>query len=307
MAGTPSQGTVLGHPKAGFDYPKRDGFTLALVEEFDAPLDLDQDPIWTWSDGGLAEGAVRFVKDAISFKDGMMHLTATQSPAPGSDSYAEPVRNGDRGFVAAKPLRSGEIRTKFNNYRYGRYEVRLKPPTSDGNFVSTLFTFRTPKFESWREIDIEVTADQPKAVGTNLIFGNNVGAWNPSIQEFSYQPLPDNKGHQGEFHTYAFEWLPDSITWFVDDVMVREKKAGSGLNVPEKSAKIMMNLWIFATAGGFGGDPTKNVYPLHAEYDWFRFYRWNNEDKYPCGTPPGCLPAEDRVKSKNNPADGLDP
>ena len=35
-------------------------------EEFNSPIDLDSDPIWTWSDGGLYEGAVRFVKEQIS-------------------------------------------------------------------------------------------------------------------------------------------------------------------------------------------------------------------------------------------------
>lgn len=104
-------------------YPTRDGFTLALVEEFDAPLDLDKDPIWTWSDGGLSEGAVRFVKDAISFDGGMMKLTVSKSSVAGSDSYAEPVANAPKGFVPLKPLRSGEVRTRFNNFRYGRYEV----------------------------------------------------------------------------------------------------------------------------------------------------------------------------------------
>jgi hypothetical protein len=310
----PGVAGVLGHPNAATAYPKRDGFTLALVEEFDSALDLDKDPIWTWSDGGLPEGGVRFAKDAISFKDGKLVITASKQNMPGSDSYAEPVTDGPAGFVPTKPLKSGELRTKFNNFRYGRYEARLQPPTSSGNFISTLFAFRTPKFQDWREIDIELTADKPTTVGTNIIYANNVGAWNESIQEF-FDMLPQGAGamglpggfnHQGAFHTYAFEWLPDSITWFVDDVPVR-KKTGGGLPIPEKSAKIIMNLWVFATAGGFGGDPTKNAYPLSAQYDWFRFYRWDGDKSYPCASPPGCLAADDRDKSKNNASDGLDP
>jgi hypothetical protein len=82
---------------------------------------------------------------------------------------------------------------------------------------------------------------------------------------------------------------------------------GGRLPIPEKSAKIIMNLWVFAIAGGFGGDPTRNQYPMAAEYEWFRFYKWNQETRYPCLDVPGCLPAEDRNKSKNNPDDGLSP
>jgi beta-glucanase (GH16 family) len=192
--------------------------------------------------------------------------------------------------------------------------VRLKAPTSNGNFISTLFVFRTPKFEDWRELDIEITADRPGGVVTNLIYANNVGAWNPDIQEFGDQfpagpgarGLPGGFANQGQFHTYAIEWLPGKVTWFVDDVPVRVKMGG-GLGVPEKSAKIMMNLWIFAVANGFGGDPTRNTYPMSSEYEWFRFYKWDMDNKYPCADLPGCLPAEDRNKSKNNPTDGVDP
>lgn len=63
-------GLPYGHPKFGFAYPERIGFTLWLAQEFDEPLDLMTDPIWTYSDGGLKEGSVRFVKDAIMFTDG---------------------------------------------------------------------------------------------------------------------------------------------------------------------------------------------------------------------------------------------
>ena len=305
---------VQGHPSTSISYPKHAGFTLALVEEFDTPLDLDKDPVWTWSDGGLPEGAVRFFKDAISFAGGKMILTATKQNAGGSNSYAEPVGDGPVGFVPAKPLHSGEMRTKFNNYRYGRYEVRMKPPTSGGNFISTMFVFRTPKFINWREIDIELTADRPRGVVTNMIRADNVGAWNESIQEFAdgfpngpgAMGLPGGFSQQSDFHTYAFEWLPDKITWFVDDQPIRVKTGGR-LPVPERSAKIIMNLWIFASVGGFGGDPTRNAYPMTSEYEWFRFYKWDQEDKYPCTDLPNCLPGEDRVKSKNNPDDGLQP
>ncbi len=305
---------VEGHPSPAVAYPKYPGFTLAMAEEFDAPLDLDKDPIWTWSDGGLTEGQVRFVKDAISFRDGKMILTASRPGAPTSPSYAEPVPGRYPGEVTAKNLRSGEMRTKLNNYRYGRYEVRFKAPTSNGNFISTLFVFRTPKFEQWREIDIEVTADRPDRVFTNLINADGALGWSPQIEEpadrFPTGPgamgIPAGFNNQREFHTYAFEWLPEQITWYVDGIPVRVKRPGGGRPIPQLSAKVVMNLWIFG-GGEFGGDPTRNVYPLSAEYEWFRFYKWDKETTYPCKATPDCLPAEDRNLSKNNPSDGLPP
>ena len=44
---------------------------------------------------------------------------------------------------------------------------------------------------------------------------------------------------------------------------------------------------------------------MATEYEWFRFYKWNQDSTYPCATPPSCLPAEDLDESKNNADDGL--
>ncbi len=302
-------GGVRGHPDPSVAYPKRDGFTLYLVEEFNQAIDLRADPSWTYSDGGLPEGNVRFLPGNISFAGGKLVISVTKQTVAGSFSYAE------NGMVFTKPLASGEFRTKFNNFRYGRYEARLKAPNQNGNFINTMFAFRTPKYEDWREIDVEVTGDKPGSLTTNVIFGNNQPAWMPSMEEPANQypsgagamPLPAGFNNRTAFHTYAFEWTPGTIRWYVDDVLVRVKTNGVGPNslpVPEKSAKIMMNLWIFPS-NAFGGDPSLNTYPMTTEYEWFRFYKWNNDQQYPCPNPPTCLPTEDKDASKNNPDDGL--
>jgi beta-glucanase (GH16 family) len=303
--GPPSAG-VLGHPGPG-PYPAYSGFTLALVEEFDAPLDLDNDAIWTWSDGGLAEGMVRFIKEQITFQSGNMILTADTKPAALSippKSYAE------NGNVAQKALVSGELRTKYNDFRYGRYEVRLKPPTSNGNFISTLFVFRTPKNLFWREIDVELTANNLAGLGTNVYRqDNNTTGYDGAFADVGLDPISGMTNVQQDFHIYAIEWMPDHINWYVDGQLTRTKDATHGNNktvtVPEMSAKILMNLWIF-DGNGFGGTGT-NQYPLKATYDWFRFYKANApvETTYPCTPTPGCLPPGDVIRSKNNPDDGV--
>merc|ERR1740121_1790329 len=102
-----AQTLPFGHPRHDVIYPVRENFTLWLVEEFEQPLDLDTDPIWTWSDGGLSEGQVRFVKDAITFEGGKMILEVNRGePSPQSCSRAEV------GMVDSKTLTSGEMRTR---------------------------------------------------------------------------------------------------------------------------------------------------------------------------------------------------
>jgi endo-1,3-1,4-beta-glycanase ExoK len=310
---TPDGRGIFGHPDPNTTYPTIDGFTPYLIEEFNAPLDLDSDPIWTWSDTSLGDGAARMVKDNIGFKDGNMVLSVTQTPQPGGYSFAAADNVADRS------LSSGEFRTLYNNFRYGRYEVRMKAPVGASNYIFTMFVYRTPAYLNWREIDVEVQASPQNSFITNLITAApGTRLWNGGIEESARQypfggdaaagPVPAGFDTQADYHEYAFEWLPTSVKWYVDGKLIRAKTDGVGKNslpIPKLSTKIVMNLWIFPTKDLGGGDPALNVYPVAGQYDWFRYYRWTGEDTYPCTNTPSCLSADDLKLAKNNPNDGL--
>jgi beta-glucanase (GH16 family) len=179
-------------------------------------------------------------------------------------------------------------------------------PGINGNYIATLFAFRTPKFETWREIDIEVTGNATNAVTTNVINGDQRFEWMADFADAN-EAIVDGIDTRTEFHDFAFEWLPDSITWYVDGEMIRQYTTDSKLPIPELSAKIMMNLWIFNNTAAFGGpDLENNMYPMTSEYEWFRFYKWDQEDTYPCtAMNESCLSADDTNLSSNNPCDGI--
>jgi beta-glucanase (GH16 family) len=303
--------TLKGHPTPGATYPTHAGYSLYLVEEFDAPLDLNKDPFWTWGDGTILDGQARFVEDAISFSDGKMKITISKGDTPAGMSIVK-LGAPPGAMVPARTLKSGEFRSRSNFFRWGRWEVSMKAPAVAGNYIMSMFSFRTPHYQEWREIDFELVANLPKTVSTNVIIGMNMEGWSPTAEDptttypFEAQPamaLPAGFDSQAKFHTYAFESLPDKVTFYVDDVPVRTKLKGVGKNnliVPERSMKAMFNLWVF-NGTGFGGDPSKNTYPFAAEYDWFRFYKWDQDPNYPCEPAPACLPAEDKDFSMNNP------
>jgi beta-glucanase (GH16 family) len=227
----------------------------------------------------------------------------------GGMSYAE------NGTVGMKPQISGEFRTKYNNYRYGWYEARYKaPPSTEGNYIASLVVFRTPKTISWREIDVELTPDLPAMLGTNVYWENITGTMGmgylPQYADVGSDPLPAIADHSQKFHVYAVEWMPTYIKWWVDGQLVRTKDATHGNNpnvtIPEKSTKILMNLWVFGRMGGFGGkDPSTNAYPMRAEYDYIRFYKSVADTTYPCAPTPMCVTHDDNIRSKNNPNDGV--
>lgn len=303
--------------------PTHAGYTLALAEEFDAPIDLDKDPIWTWSDGSPADGQTRFRASQISFAGGMMKITATSPCAagtnntgciPGGDkSYAEPVKNQTTGTIGNMGVWSGEMRTKYNNYRYGWYEARYHAPianmankdsaTSNGDFLSTMFVFRSPKWQEWNEIDIELEPNILTHLAGNVV--NAMGATGYPAGNAS--PINTAAGlpvgyKNYDTHTYAFDWQPNKVTWYVDGMM-STSFGGSGSDpVPPKSAKIMMNLWVFS--GTAFGDGANNKFDFFSEYEYFRFYKADAEAMqpvhYPCSPTPSCLPASDLDFAQNN-------
>jgi hypothetical protein len=296
---------VLGHcsPETG-PVNKYAGFTLALDEEFDQAIDLDNDPIWTWSDGGRPESRTRYNKSQISFTGGQMIITAIAMMVPSGLSYAEPALNQNTGTVSSRSVLSGELRTKYNNYRYGRYEVRYTAPIENGgsgasgNFLATMFTFRTPSWLEWREIDVMLEANIKGQVAYDMVTANGVTSYPggdagnlapPGQPSFSIQ-MP---------HTYMIEWLPTRVTWYVDGRLLRTNN-NTAPGVPTLSAKIMMDLWVFASAAAFG-NPANNVYPFSSSYDWFRFYKWDMDTTYPVADPHTQLPQADTQYSQNNP------
>ena len=127
---------------------------------------------------------------------------------------------------------SGEVQT-LSDSGYGRYEVVMKPAAGSG-LVSSFFTFTGAlKGQPHDEIDIEF-------MGRHLDEVQFVTFANGKRSEGLTYQLGFNASE--EYHLYAFEWLPNAVRFYVDDVMVHEvTEADSAL--PKHAGRIMMNLW----------------------------------------------------------------
>ena len=308
---------IYGHPDPNTTYPSYPGFGSKpyLVEEFNSAIDLNRDPFWTWGDGALFDGQTHMVEKNIAFENGHMVLSITKDPVLGGYSFSAADN------VADKPVSAAEFRTLYNEFRYGRYEVRMKSPAGgSNNFLHTMFAYRAPAYLMWREIDIELTgAPQTDFISNIIVAPPGTRVWNGGIEDstrtYPYGgngagSLPASFNTSTDFHTYAFEWLPGSVKWFIDGQLVRVKLDGQGKNnlvIPKESTKIIMNMWVFGNKNLGGGDPANNVYPIRGEYDWFRYYRADIETTYPCSNlaTRTCLTPEDLKYAKNNPKDPL--
>jgi len=162
-------------------------------------------------------------------------------------------------YLSAKSYKGAELRT-FESFLYGRFEVRYKASPGDGQ-TSTFFLYNdeypnTP----WNEIDVEILGRYNDDVQFNPITPGSIN--HESHQYVSFNPCTD-------FHTYAIEWTPEYVAWFIDGDE-RHRQTGAhiaALNIPQK---IMMNIWN-PVYNNWVGDWNDKLLPFFAYYDYVSY------------------------------------
>ncbi|MEO8231357.1 MAG: malectin domain-containing carbohydrate-binding protein [Ignavibacteriota bacterium] len=165
--------------------------------------------------------------------------------------------------ILSKTFKGAEYRTKLS-YTYGRFEVRMKSAYRDG-MLASFFTYYDGGggIENWNEIDIEIMGRYFDNVQFNTITPNQTN-------HVGHQPMLTSP-HQ-DYHTYAFEWTPDYVTWFIDGVEVL-KQTGAHIQTLTRAQKIMMNVWnpLFENWAGLLNPESL---PAFAYYDWVSYYAY---------------------------------
>jgi hypothetical protein len=164
----------------------------------------------------------------------------------------------------ASATKSAELYTS-ESYGFGRVAARIRFAAGDG-VISSLFLWKDGSEISgtfWNELDFEkVGADCH--IETNPLYGNPA-AVHPQRHALDADPCK-------EFHTYAYEWTPESIAWFVDDVEIRRETGATATafaeNAPE-GMQIRFNVW--PGNASFGGNFDPSILPVHQYVDWVEF------------------------------------
>lgn len=138
---------------------------------------------------------------------------------------------------------------------YGFYSVKMKAAKCPG-VISSFFTYTNRG--GWDEIDIEFLGKDTTGIQLNY-YTNGVGG-----HEFWYE-----LGFDGaeDFHEYAFLWLQDSITWYVDGKAVYRVTE----DIPTRSTQIMMNVWNCEGIDEWSGKFAPTLVPVAAEYCWIGY------------------------------------
>lgn len=216
--------------------PTKPDSTATVVADFRKGLSSFFQASDGWTNGGFFDCG--WYAKNVAIKDNALNLTIDED-STGKYNYS-----------------SAEYRTK-SFYGYGYYETSMQAIKNDG-VVSSFFTYTGPSDNNqWDEIDVEILGKDTTKVQFNY-FTNGVGD-NEYIHDLGFD------ASEG-FHTYAFDWQSDHITWYIDGKEVYT----ANNDIPSTPGKIMMNVW-----PGTGVDGWLNPYdgktPLTAKYQWVTY------------------------------------
>ncbi|MDF2941826.1 MAG: glycoside hydrolase family 16 [Herbinix sp.] len=187
--------------------------------------------------------------------------------------------------LGGKKYTSGRIWTSPTfSKKYGRFEARIKLPAGNGFWPAFWMMPKDDVYGGWAasgEMDImEAKGRILQEVGGTIHYG---GAWpNNKYSGASYNF--DEGQSITDFHTYAVEWEPGEIRWYVDDKLYQTQNNWStnGTNGEEKLAfpapydqpfYIILNLAVGGNYDG-GREPDASVFASNPkmEVDYVRVY-----------------------------------
>lgn len=229
------------------------------------------------------------VYNPFQFDGSRLAIRAVRNPmqqVSGNRSYG-PMRD----IITQQPFLSGAMSTydKFFQ-RYGFFEARIKIPSQVGTFPAFWLYHQTRRFDGVTqrtEIDImENLGHAPWFIYNSFHYNTNVSATYGGDHNF-VKPYPEGQIFTGtdfsqNYHTYAVEWEPGRVTWFIDGQQVSRL---DNPNVNFEDLYLIINLAIggnwnsFPTsAGGIGREwPNQNDLDTWSnpalEIDYVRVYR----------------------------------
>jgi endo-1,3-1,4-beta-glycanase ExoK len=198
-----------------FAYPSprswsADGPGTSFFDDF-ATFDLTR---WSFSDGWNSGDFqdCTYSRKGLKPIDGALELTLSDTP------------------TGKTPYTCAEIQTKAE-FGYGTYEVKMRAAPGAGS-VSAFFVYAGPNPQD--EIDFEFLGKDLRAVQLNYYAGGKGGH-----EYLARMPVDPSKTPV----LLAFDWLPDTIRWYIDGQLVHEVKRQAGEPFPERPTRIHLSIW----------------------------------------------------------------
>ena len=263
--------------------PEKEGYVLDFSTEFnDGNLDAEY-----WLPQYLPHCTTNTAGSSARYKieDGCLNLYITKdSPdyfggQPGSVDpdnlmwIANGIQTWEKNNLHPGGAQQMDVEP-FEGYatQYGYFEMRMKMPDTKGGGYAAWWLIGTEdditsdrvKTKQNGEIDVlETFFDDPG------VFHPKVHAWDdPNLNEWSSEVNLKgfSKKYVDEFHTYAMDWRPEGITFYVDGKEVAQTKES-----PQYRMCMILSMYINSDFSGW--DEPENKYPIEWLIDYVRVYK----------------------------------
>lgn len=243
---------------------------MAFKDEFNGPAGSAPDPAkWTAEIGGAGWGnqELQYYRNSTenAYIDGSGNLVIKalkMSPPLNLSCWYGPCQ-----YTSARLMTKAKFEIK-----YGRFEARIKIPGGQGVWPAFWMLGNNIDTAGWPqsgEIDImENIGREPSTVhgtvhGPGYSGANGIGA--------PYN-LPGTRTFADDFHTFAVEWSPAEIRWYVDGI---QYQVLTPQNLPAGAAWVFDHPFFmilnFAVGGAWPGNPdASTTFPQKMQIDYVR-------------------------------------
>lgn len=125
-------------------------------------------------------------------------------------------------------------------FLFGRFEINMKVSKAKG-IVSAFFLHRN---DPWQEIDIEILGNDTSKLLTNVYFNPGINGTGLNYGNRGTPILIDLGFDASEdYHSYAIEWEPYEIRWYVDNKLIHKRILWEPTPIPNQPMKLFCSIW----------------------------------------------------------------
>lgn len=125
-------------------------------------------------------------------------------------------------------------------FLFGRFEINMKVSKAEG-IVSAFFLHRN---NPWQEIDIEILGNDTSKLLTNVYFNPGINGTGLNYGNRGTPILIDLGFDASEdYHSYAIEWEPYEIRWYVDNKLIHKRILWEPTPIPNQPMKLFCSIW----------------------------------------------------------------
>jgi beta-glucanase (GH16 family) len=247
-----------------------DDWSLRFQDEFNgAALDSSKWVacyLYHWADVGCYKtngtSASWYMPDDVLVGDGTLKLRAQHRTVTGTDGQTYAYSSGL--ISSGKDTYDPAVPPRFA-FLYGYVEMRAKVPAGQGLW-SAFWMLQADGQWPW-EIDmLESLGQHPDTAFMTVHYPT--ANWDDDVDNSTYA----GADLSADFHTYAVEWAPDRIVWYIDGI--ERKRFSDPAHIPSAPMYVMANL---AVGGDWPGPPDATTpMPTQLEVDYIRVWQRGN-------------------------------